>query len=154
MARGRTEKEIEYDVDSNGCWNCTSHDAKSTGYPKAKRYEVQEGIHRIMYRQHILNGNKIPDDLYVLHTCDNTMCINPEHLFLGTHKENMDDMYNKGRGTKAKGENSGLSKLTDQQVIEIRNITTETHKSIAIKYNVDRSLVSLIKANKVWKHLL
>ena len=62
----------------------------------------------------------IPDGLFVCHKCDNKKCCNADHLFLGTHRDNMQDMFRKGRRVAARGEESGQAKLTDEQVAEIR----------------------------------
>jgi hypothetical protein len=67
----------------------------------------------------LYNGS-VPTGLYVLHKCDNPNCVNPEHLFLGSQSDNMQDMVSKGRQSVLKGELSPTCKLSDAQVIEIR----------------------------------
>lgn len=107
--------------------------------------------HRIAWE--LANG-KIPDGLWVLHKCDNPLCCNPKHLFLGTAKNNSDDMVNKDR--QAIGEKNGFRKLTDAQVIEIREKYVKgriTQKEIAAEYGVTYSTVSLVVNNKSWKHI-
>lgn len=73
--------------------------------------------HRISYELH--NG-PIPDNLLVLHKCDNHRCVNPVHLFLGTQQDNIDDMHKKGRNRQPKNEKHRDAKFTNQQVREIR----------------------------------
>src|ERR1035437_6756985 len=85
------------------------------GYGKVKLNGKMVGVHRISYE--LYNGS-IPAKMCVCHRCDNRKCINPEHLWLGTHLDNAQDRDSKGRGAINSGERSGMSKLTDAQVIE------------------------------------
>lgn len=110
MSRGKPKWSIEdiqsielsKVIDDNGCWNYSGCKQKYNGYGvvmiggrKGKRFYT----HRLYWEKY--NG-PIPDDLHVLHKCDNPACINPDHLFLGTHKENMEDMIAKGRAAHQK----------------------------------------------------
>lgn len=76
-----------------GCWEyygpCTDRDYGMIDYQGRKQF-----VHRVVYR---LMKGKIPEGLLVLHTCDNPKCCNPDHLFIGTHKDNTQDMIKKGR---------------------------------------------------------
>lgn len=84
-----------------------------------------------------------PGKLCVCHKCDNPPCYNPEHLFLGTKKQNSEDMVAKGRS--AKGDRSGMSKLSHEQVVWIRqNKETHTQASMAKACGVSQSAISLI----------
>lgn len=93
----------------------------------------------------------IPAGQFVCHECDNRVCVNPRHLFLGTPKENSQDAARKGR--MARGERSHLSKLTESQVLAIFT-ETGTQAEIAARHGVCRGTVQLIKYKKVWKHVL
>ncbi len=89
--------------------------------------------------------------MHVLHKCDVRACINPDHLFVGTDQDNSDDCIAKGRHHH--GERSGMSKLTDQKVNEIRRLLTETNltvKEIGKRFGVD---VGHIYRGETWKHL-
>jgi hypothetical protein len=93
----------------------------------------------------------IPDGLEVCHRCDVTRCVNPDHLFLGTHQENHLDSVRKGR-KKA----WGLQKLNADQVLEIRARVAsgrERHKDIAADYGIARHSVGQIANRTTWAHL-
>lgn len=87
----------------------------------------------------------------VCHECDNRACVNPNHLFLGSQSDNLLDMKLKDRH--ARGERNRHAKLTDAEVVEIRN-ATGPHKGIAERYGVCASSVSLIRSGRTWRHLL
>lgn len=94
----------------------------------------------------------IPEGMCVCHACDNRGCVNPEHLFLGTHKDNMADMASKGRSRVSLGQNNPNVKLTEKEVLSIRE-DGRTQKEIAEEYNVSRQLVGAIKRNELWRSL-
>jgi hypothetical protein len=99
----------------------------------------------------------ISDGLHVLHKCDNPPCCNPNHLFLGTHTDNMRDMFAKGRCHSARGERNVNSKLTEVIVKEMRRLYAtgaHTQTDLAAMYGVHVSLVHLVVRGKIWKHLL
>lgn len=89
----------------------------------------------------------------VLHKCDNRKCVNPEHLFLGSHKDNMKDMVGKGRS--ARGSKNAKSKISEADVKIIRMlicIGSELNQ-IADWYHIKPQTVSLIKRRLIWKHV-
>ena len=106
--------------------------------------------HRVSW---ILNRGPIPDNLWVLHKCDVPACVNPDHLFLGTQKYNMQDMVNKGRS--AFGERHSQRKLTDERVREIRRLFKEGVKQITICKIFDMSapVINGIVHGRGWKHV-
>ncbi len=109
--------------------------------------------HRFSYEHYI---GPIPAGLYVLHKCDNSLCVNPEHLFVGTQFDNMTDMKQKGRELKAKGSNAGRSRLTEEQVLSIRQELQETNITcwqLAKKYNVTANAIRCIKLRLTWRHI-
>lgn len=108
--------------------------------------------HRLMFFIH--NGYFPPE---VMHTCDNPLCVNPAHLIGGTHKDNMRDAKEKGRlnNNAPKGENNGLSVLTEEAVREIRKLRKEhwSQVRLAEKFNVNQSQISRILLGKTWSHV-
>jgi hypothetical protein len=92
-------KKLDYEIDKNGCFLCTSHKARivKNGYVTQRIYRGGKFylLHRFIYEQMF---GPIAPGLVVRHKCDNSLCINPEHLELGTQKQNMADMIKRGRG--------------------------------------------------------
>jgi hypothetical protein len=105
----------------------------------------------------VLHNGPIPDDLCVLHRCDVPRCIRPDHLFLGTRRENVHDMSAKGR--QARGERNRHAKLTEVQVMEIRaryEPRSRTNGAVALgcEFSVHYKTIRGIVAGRKWKHLL
>lgn len=133
----------------SGCWEWTGA-CSDTGYGcfyDGRAYST----HRYSW---IMANGPIPKGLCVLHRCDNRPCLNPDHLFLGTKRENSRDMSEKGRTgvTDRAGEKHGESKLTDVAVREIRS-SKEKGRSLAAKFGVSESAVSLVRRGKSWTHV-
>lgn len=93
-----------------------------------------------------------PGELCVCHRCDNRKCVNPDCLFLGSPKENVQDMLRKGRANKAVGEDQGASKLTAADIPLIRS-DHRMLKEIAKLYGVALMTISKIKRGQTWKHV-
>lgn len=115
-----------------------------------------ELAHRISW---CLHHGFIPKELRVLHHCDNPPCVNPQHLFLGTQSDNLIDAAKKGRlrTSPRLGENHHDSKLTDNEVLEMRSSykeKREPYKIIAKRHNVHPTTVGRIIRNERWQHLL
>jgi len=126
---------------TEGCWEWTASKVVGYGQISAGRRGLQPlKAHRVSYE--IVNG-RIPSGLFCCHKCDNPACVNPDHLFLGTQKDNLDDMYAKGRD-KTRAKPRKPRKLSDIQVYEIRN-DPRIQREIAADYGVSTCLVSNIK---------
>jgi len=103
---------------------------------------------------------EIPKGMLALHHCDNTSCVNGDHLYIGTHKDNTRDMMRRGRGRYIlpglKGEANGTSKLTDSIVRKCRierEATGITYIELGKRYGVDPNTVRLAVSRKTWKHV-
>lgn len=141
------------------CWEWSGHKTKPlNGYgvfSVKSRYYL---AHRLSY---LFFKGEFSKYLLVLHKCDNKKCVNPKHLFLGTHKDNATDRESKGRGIKGrkcgpKGERQGLAKLSDHKVISIRKLWSKgflSQAKIAKKFNVTAGLIHCIVRNKNWTHI-
>lgn len=139
---------IEYKIDNNDCWVCISHKPNNFGYPTTRIKGMNYKIYRIFYEKY---KSSIPDNLIVRHTCDNRLCINPGHLILGTHNDNVQDRVKRNRS--AIGINNGRNKLNEQQVFEIFNSSLSCY-ALGKIYNIDPKTVRNIKNKKIWKNLL
>lgn len=145
----KIRKPVEYVIDTNNCWNCTSHYRNHDGYPVTGIKGKNKRISRLVYEKYNVN---IPEGLMVRHTCDNRACINPNHLEIGTSLDNVTDMMSRGRGADRKGEKSPNSKLTNEQVLLIRK-DPRVYREIGISYKISSATVSHIKNLKRWSHI-
>lgn len=124
---------------SNECWEWKGTLSHGYGYFLIKwRHAI--AAHRMAY---VICKGPIPERLFVCHHCDNPKCVNPNHLFLGTHADNMHDGWNKNRFPY--GDNHSKSKLSSGQVVQIRKIgTSMTQLKIAKMFGVSRGHISEI----------
>lgn len=103
-----------------------------------------------------LSKGKIPNGLFILHRCDNPLCVNPEHLFAGTHRDNMHDRDSKGRmggvAISSKGEGNVKAKLTAVDVLTIRS-SAEGSRKLGKQYGVDRVTIQGIRRRSIWRHI-
>lgn len=150
---GKSFHSKYYIDEKTECWVWTACIA-SHGYGDITvRSHFHSTAHRASW---LLHKGDIPDNMFVLHTCDNRKCVNPDHLFLGTHKDNMRDMNEKGRQvpntTSIKGSVSN-AKLTEEDVICIRELRSvgEKLKSIAAIFDVHPDHIRKITNYKIWK---
>jgi hypothetical protein len=134
-------------IAENGCMEWAKF--KKNGYGVTSLNGRLEQAHRASWK--VFNG-EIPKGLQVNHKCHNRSCINIDHLYIGTQKENMKDMALAGRGNKAKGSKSGTSILSEEDVINIRSDISFGRKAcdIAQKYNVANTTISAIKVGRTW----
>lgn len=147
-----------------GCWLWQGK-PRADGYGRLQAGGKCYGAHRVSWELHF---GPIPAGQLVCHRCDTPMCVRPDHLFLGTIKDNQADMVAKGRSAagmrnwvaqnpeSSRGENNGRAKLTETQAREIRRRcqARETiHKNLAAEYGVTPSTIGGIARRRLWKHL-
>ena len=136
----KIERHIER-VTESGCWIWKGDSVNGYGrmHLKGKNFLV----HRLSYEEFV---GEIPDGLHVLHRCDVPACVNPSHLFTGTHQDNMDDKMRKGRW-----KSGGNKKLNKSQVeaIRMRLNKGERHIDIAKDYPIPASTVTKISSGEV-----
>ena len=143
-------KPLTYEIDTEtGCWECGSHYINKGGYPKCTYGGISTSVHRAVFISHF-NITNIPSCLLIRHTCDNKLCINPNHLLVGTNMDNIQDMVNRNR--QAKGVKNGQSKLTEKEVLLIRH-STDSSRKLGKKYNISSNMVCFIKNRKKWSWL-
>ncbi|MEK6878053.1 MAG: HNH endonuclease signature motif containing protein [Nanoarchaeota archaeon] len=136
----------------NGCWEwfgCVNKKGYGGFYINGNTCRV----HRFSYE---LKYGKIPNNLHVLHHCDNPPCVNPNHLFLGTPQDNVMDRCLKGRSNASRGEKQHSSKLISEQVIEIRKLYKDkicTRIQLVKKFNVSYSTICQIIDRRIWNHI-
>ncbi len=143
-------------VDKRGpdeCWEWTA--CKTWGYGYIQDWSQQWKTHRLSW---VLHHGAIPDGLCVCHHCDNRACVNPDHLFIGTIADNNRDMAAKGRYSKIGmiGEDNPRAKLSEKQVLEIRDLYTAgeiSQREIADRYGVHQTAVGFIVRRVHWKHI-
>lgn len=148
----RSVKERFYEklTKTAGCWEWSGYRDKhgygvigvGTSPPKIAS--------RVSYEIHI---GEIPAGMFVCHSCDNRACVNPAHLFLGSHGDNMRDMANKFRGSR--GESHHKAKLTNLEVVSIKRLWASgaSKVSLAKRFNVSLGAVSNVLSGISWKHI-
>ena len=160
-----SERFFQYTLKTDQCWEWQGGIFQSSGYGRIAINRQSKLAHRFSYELHY---GQIPFGLYVCHHCDNRICVRPDHLFLGTAKDNLQDASRKGRLPKGndnwahrhpesrQGERNGSAKLTKEQVIEIRQTfdnTTEYFTTTAQFYKCSTESIRNIIFNRTWKHL-
>lgn len=154
MARPRTKSIDKFWLKTNKrsddeCWIYVGGKDKD-GYA-----QFWDGDNQVHTRAHIYSakihlGKKMPN-MCVCHKCDNPSCVNPNHLFYGTALDNQQDKMAKNR--QAKGESQGHSKLTNEQIEQIRARANESYKVLCKEFNLVPSTVYRIWHNQSWKHI-
>ncbi len=134
-----------------GCWEFDGYLVNGYGrfYTKGKRWLA----HRFFYTTFV---SDIPEGLLICHQCDNRKCVNPKHLFLGTHKDNSQDMMNKNRISRrctAKDHTHTSSKLSKKQVNTIRTTKKYSPFELAVKFKVSPVTISSCRSRRTYRDL-
>ena len=133
----------------NDCWEWTGYIMNGYGRFVDSDVKKEIGAHRYSYKLHFTD----PLDKNVCHKCDNTKCVNPSHLFLGTQQDNIKDMMLKNRQNK--GEVNGNRILTNAQVLDIRKLRSEglSVKQLSSQFSTSSDNIYCIINRTTWKHI-
>lgn len=138
---------MEIDIDKSGsCWEWTGRRNKS-GYGLTAIRGGSELAHRAYWQ---LVVGEVPGDMCLLHSCDNKKCVNPAHLRIGTHAENMAEAKERNRMRPMRGSDNGMAKISYQIAEEIRADKTSSNVSLAKKYGVSDVVISKVRLGKSW----
>lgn len=148
-------KDIILEELENGCIKCVSHCADGDGYTRIRYQGKHERLFRVIY---MLKYGPIPKGMLIRHTCDHPYCCNINHLLIGTHKDNVRDMIERGRvdhrksAIKIRGNKNPSSKLTEEQVKEIYR-SKLSNRALSKIYHVSDTNIGYIKNKKQWEWL-
>lgn len=156
----RLKKSFEkHVIKQDGCWGWKGP-TTPFGYSvmSCNRNIGPDRGHRASW---VIHRSEIPESMHICHACDNPICTNPDHLWLGTYKQNNDDKIAKGRSNCPKppikkGSDNGSSKLNEEQVREIKSLISQGHACYRISklFNVSSTTVKRIKNGTNWKHVI
>jgi len=130
------------------CLECSTVGRDGYGYPVVTFKGKRERAYRVVF---MVYKGEIPFGAVVRHTCDNKLCINPDHLLLGEHTDNVADRVARGRS--ATGERNGRSKLNIDQVMNILVDNVTPKMSLAKRHGVSPKVVRDIKQGKTWREV-
>lgn len=136
------------------CWEWLLSPKSKNGYGSIWDNDTKKSLltHRVSYE--LANGS-IPYGAVVMHTCDNPVCVNPNHLTLGSHKLNGEDKARKGRSARNIffGEGNPKSKLTEEQVRYIKAHPELGHKHLADMWGLSPNCIRGVRTGRTWKHI-
>ena len=149
--QSRFVERFEMYVDKGGEGGCHlwTGSRRITGYGQFSVARSKAKLsHRVAYELYV---GPIPPGMFVLHHCDVRTCVNPSHLFIGTHQDNMDDMAAKGT---LRGSKNPNAKLDEVKIAGIRRMLDSgvRGREVARKFDVNESVISRIKHGLLWGH--
>lgn len=161
--KDRLLAKVVIEIDGCWLWQGTTNNAGYGTIGLGDRGEGKGFAHRVSYEEHV---GSIPPGLFVCHRCDVKTCVNPDHLFVGTQQDNLDDAASKGRmlsggnwkaahdSSICKGSKHGMAKLTEAEVVEVINSFASsniTKQQLAKQYGVCRATIRNIVTGRNWK---
>jgi hypothetical protein len=144
---GRVDKRAQ-----EPCWVWTGSKT-NIGYGQTWTKQGARLAHREAYAR---AKGPIPDGSIVRHTCDNRLCVNPDHLLVGSLSDNTQDMISRGRNNPPKGARNGMSKITDDIAREIRKLAPSfygRYRELAAHFGISIMTISNVATGKTWKHV-
>lgn len=134
------------------CWEWTGKNVVD-GYGRLGTRNKAYLAHRFCWAACV---GEIPEEMQVLHKCDNRLCVRPSHLFLGTNLENVRDKESKGRGCQPFGERHANAKFKESDILKIRKLISEGVSCLKISkiYNVSSVTIDYINHRKTWRHTI
>lgn len=142
-------KPLKIETNDIGCELIVNRWMSKDGHIHLSNDGKRSLAHRLAYEQAF---GEIPEGLIVRHKCDNPNCINPNHLELGTHEDNVKDRVERSRS--AKGSNNGRAKLSEEDIRYIRNNDIHSNTELSKMFKVDPKAIRDIKNFKTWKHVV
>jgi hypothetical protein len=145
--------KVETTSDTAKCWNWIGYiRVESGGYGGVSLNRKMYFAHRLSY---FIHYGFDPKELFVCHHCDNRLCVNPHHLFIGTNRTNSLDRHQKGRENPVRGEKHYKARFTEDDILEIRALYKQDwlQPEIAAKFNTTQPAINDIVRGKTWKHL-
>lgn len=126
--------------------------AKRKGYGRLRIAGKDYAAHKLSW---IESNGPIPNGMWVLHRCDNPACIQPSHLFLGTAKDNFDDMHCKGRYTPPRGEKQPNAKLNADKVLSLRKLYAKgmQFRQMAKAFGINEATIKDCVRGETWSHI-
>lgn len=136
---------------TDACWMWNGH-RNPAGYGHISVKNRLVLAHRHAWA---LERGPIPAGMFVLHHCDNPPCVRPDHLYIGTKRDNARDMHTRGRARDNRGDAHPQAKLNSTQVLKIRAAlrSGESESSLAEKYGVNFRTINYIGKRRTWRHL-
>lgn len=134
---------------SDGCWLWNRPVDAASRYPRIRFGGRRIKAHRCAWE---LSFGPVPEGMHVLHRCDVTTCVRPDHLFLGTHADNMADKAAKGRVVAPSGEANPLARITGSEALAIRYAVDagRSQTDVAREFGLDQTHVSRIVRGQAW----